>query len=319
MSVPYNYKFGGKELQETGFYDFGARMLMPDLGRWFNIDSLAELRPDLTPFRYAFNNPISFTDPNGMYEGGGGDWDADNDVPEQRTFNFHLGFNGPTSDTSNGDLINSLSFSWDFSVKHGGGDANHGSDFMADMGNENSSDMGQNNQGSQLEQGCCPDPKPGQEIWDSVMHNMLDGFANFGDALNLTIDWFTGAGDSKRIITTERVVNSLKDAPAVNRARDFWYAKADRLNSSKVIVTNYAGKFGLKGATSSGASPFKQLIGTMNINIYSDGENLTFEIWNKTSFKSFFYQAPVPSWNRSTMPIMGNMEQVYRWKEKIYR
>jgi RHS repeat-associated protein len=75
MSVPYNYKFGGKELQETGFYDFGARMLMPDLGRWFAIDPLAELSPDLTPFRYAFNNPISYTDPNGMYEDDGGPGD----------------------------------------------------------------------------------------------------------------------------------------------------------------------------------------------------------------------------------------------------
>ncbi|WP_172625786.1 DUF6443 domain-containing protein, partial [Chryseobacterium panacisoli] len=29
-----SYKYNGKELQETGFFDYGARMYMPDLGRW---------------------------------------------------------------------------------------------------------------------------------------------------------------------------------------------------------------------------------------------------------------------------------------------
>ena len=30
----YQYKYNGKELQETGMYDYGARFYMPDLGRW---------------------------------------------------------------------------------------------------------------------------------------------------------------------------------------------------------------------------------------------------------------------------------------------
>ncbi|WP_390456457.1 RHS repeat domain-containing protein, partial [Chryseobacterium sp. Alg-005] len=30
----YQYKYNGKELQETGMYDFGARMYMPVIGRW---------------------------------------------------------------------------------------------------------------------------------------------------------------------------------------------------------------------------------------------------------------------------------------------
>ncbi|MGS0747496.1 hypothetical protein [Halpernia sp. GG3] len=30
----YNYKYNGKELQETGMYDYGARMYMPDIGVW---------------------------------------------------------------------------------------------------------------------------------------------------------------------------------------------------------------------------------------------------------------------------------------------
>ncbi|VXC61067.1 hypothetical protein CHRYSEO8AT_790003 [Chryseobacterium sp. 8AT] len=29
--VTYNYKYNGKELQETGMYDYGARFYMPDM------------------------------------------------------------------------------------------------------------------------------------------------------------------------------------------------------------------------------------------------------------------------------------------------
>ncbi len=62
----HSYKFGSKELQETGMYDFGARMYMPDLGRWGVIDPLAEAMRRYSPYNYAFNNPISFIDPDGM-------------------------------------------------------------------------------------------------------------------------------------------------------------------------------------------------------------------------------------------------------------
>ncbi len=61
----YNYKFGQKELQENGFYDFGARMYMPDLGRWNSIDPLAEEMRRHSPYNYAFNNPVNFIDPDG--------------------------------------------------------------------------------------------------------------------------------------------------------------------------------------------------------------------------------------------------------------
>lgn len=66
----YKYKYNGKEYQDElglNMYDYGFRNYMPDIGRWFNIDSLADIYYDTSPYAYVKNNPITTIDPDGRY------------------------------------------------------------------------------------------------------------------------------------------------------------------------------------------------------------------------------------------------------------
>ncbi len=62
------YKYNGKEKQDEfglDWYDYGARLYDPCLGRWHTSDPMADLFESLTPYNFAINNPLRFIDPDG--------------------------------------------------------------------------------------------------------------------------------------------------------------------------------------------------------------------------------------------------------------
>lgn len=67
-SAARKYMFGGKEFNDElglDWYDVSARNYDPALGRWMNLDPLAEKFVETSPYVYAKNNPVFFMDPNG--------------------------------------------------------------------------------------------------------------------------------------------------------------------------------------------------------------------------------------------------------------
>ncbi|QMU63849.1 MAG: hypothetical protein GKR88_05790 [Flavobacteriaceae bacterium] len=94
--IANKFKYNGIELEESlglNVYEMNWRGYDASLGRWMNIDPLAEEMRRYSPYNFAFDNPVYFIDPGGMMPIGLGDMD------EEKNFDFKPS-NLPTPQTS---------------------------------------------------------------------------------------------------------------------------------------------------------------------------------------------------------------------------
>jgi RHS repeat-associated protein len=282
----YMYKFGGKELQtefDINWYDVSARNYDPALGRWMNIDPLAELMRRHSPYNFAFNNPLRFIDPDGM---------APEDILDDVN-NAMRDFLEEESKRQKSQSIIDVAQS-----------------FINSDSEEDVLNISFSNASSAGGGGCPPD-----------CPDSTNFFSNLLTVSSLVSNWMLGLGKDDILFEENRIADAMRNAWRVNEAREYFYNKYNGVDDlSNASVTNFSGAFGIKGLFKAGIDPVEQFIGSyrVDINAIEGGNYLQFTLTNTTSFKSLMYGIG-PDWERDSFSPMSNVSQSLIFIEPVKR
>ena len=294
----YKYKYAGKEWNDElglDFYDFGARNYDPALGRWMNVDPLAEKYPNIGGYVYVVNNPIYFIDPDGRWVKGAGLW-RNLTSSDARIYAEDAAKNRPDAEVIKHSSNN---FSVSYMNLHNDGNVSYNIDYY-------------NGKKSNPYKSTIINVLEDTYANNSSDPTIGDYLHNYRSAASMTSDWATGEGANYRVFYNTSEAIAMKNAWRVNEARELFYSK----NDPNASVTNYKGSFGLGGLRRGGLDAIEQFIGSYSLEIRSNGQSLQFSIFNTTSLKSGGYGI-LPEYERSTLKAGGNMRQLYIWTEPL--
>ena len=342
------YNAGSELNKTTSNYEMFFREYDPALGRMMSVDPVAGKYSSLTPYNYAFNDPVTYNDPLGddasdrnygkfSYFNGSADFspqDAHAGPGSGGMFGSAFIRYGPgnsilmgyldkmwadTEDVKSNKLsieayagLSSLMPNQVFNVWAGKQKASGGYRGAWQTYSSTIRDLVEE-RGYKLrlryEATNIPKDGYGPYRWDY-------GY-QFDKATIMFFQWAFGLGPTDRTFNDDRITKAMKDAAGVNNARNYFYSEVNA-GRKKITdgVTNYGASFGLKGLWQAGTDPIEQFVGSYNVNIASDGNLLTFTLTNTTSMTSILYGFG-PSWSRSSWSPGGNMTQTFIWTESI--
>ncbi|WP_317207359.1 RHS repeat-associated core domain-containing protein [Chryseobacterium gleum] len=272
----YSYKYNGKELQETGMYDYGARMLMPDLGRWGSMDAMSEKYSAWSPYNYAINNPVMVIDPDGndiSYSG----------EAAQQAFKAYVATMS-TSTESSGDNIftgsNSFLDEYEIDLKTGKKKK------LSNLGGNEIDFYHYINGGSQFnERTRIVDRETGIDQWMSSSKN-IKGYNHRGDNVDWDLmydEFLQGSGPEKSLL----IGKNNKAVQKLIKTQIYLDAATDFAETSMNEKTSYEASFGLWGLLRENFNIQGQFMGKTNFSFYPLGNKVVIMAFDSKSVSSY--------------------------------